>query len=149
MLKFIARIGLFGVGLFVTYMFGRDTIEPIWYSATGVQVEGRISGFLAGRNHPSVQREPDGVRKGKRRARRPVFVFPTAPNGTDSLEARSSTRVLATFSNYALHERVTVVFPKDNPQNAHILGWQLIGVAFLCTLFGLYMTYMGLTGRGG
>lgn len=147
MLKFIFRILLFGLGIFLTYTFGRDTLEPLWHRMTGTAVEGRISGFLAGRNSPSVQREPDGVRKGKRRARRPVFVYPTAPDSRDSLEARSSTSAFFTFSNYGLHERVTVVFAKNSPENAHIFGWQLIGGAFLCTLLGLYMVRIGVLGR--
>lgn len=148
MLKFIFRILLFGLGLFTTYTFGRDTFEPIWYRVAGINVEGRISGFLAGRNSPSVQREPDGIRKGKRRSRRPVFVYPTAPGSLDSLEGRSSTSAFMLFGNYALHERVTVVFDKNNPGHAHIFGAQLIGMAFLVTLLGLFMIRMGLLGRG-
>lgn len=147
MLKIVFRILLFGLGVFVTYTFGRDTVEPLWYRVAGVQVEGRISGFLAGRNSPSVQREPDGVRKGKRRARRPVFVYPTATGVTDSLEGRSSTSASLILGNYALHDRVSVVFPKNNPQNAYIFGFQVIGLAFLCTLLGLYMIRMGLLGK--
>lgn len=147
MLKFIFRVLLFGLGLFITYNFGRDTLEPVWHRLTGVTVEGRISGFLAGRNAPSVQREPDGLRKGKRRARRPVFMYPAAPDGLDSLEARSKTAAFFTFSNYALHERVTVVFARNEPSNAHIFGGQLIAMAFLGALLGLYMLRIGLLGR--
>ena len=144
---FIFRILLFCLGVFFTYSFGRDAFEPIWHRMTGVAVEGRISGFLAGRNAPSVQREPEGLRKGKRRARRPVFVFPTSPGGTDSLEVRSSTSTFFTFSNYALNERVTVVFAPKSPENAHIFGFQLIGASFLLSLLGLYMIRLGLLWR--
>ena len=147
MLKFIFRIALFGLGLFTTYTFGRDTIEPIWHRIAGVHVEGRISGFLAGRNSPSVQREPDGVRKGKRRARRPVFAYPTAPGSTDSLEGRSSTSAFLLFGNYQLNEHVTVVFDKSNPNNAHIFGVQLIVMALLVTLLGLFMIWIGVGGK--
>jgi hypothetical protein len=147
MLKLIFRILMLGVGLFLSYTFGQDTCLPIWHRMSGVQVEGRISGFLAGRKSPSVQREPDGVRKGKRRARRPVFVFPLAAGSADSLEARSSTSATILFGNYALHERVPVVFAAGKPENAHIFGWQLIGAAFLCTLLGLYMIRIGVLGR--
>jgi len=147
MLKVIFRILFFGLGLFTTYTFGRDTFEPIWQRMAGGHVEGRISGFLAGRNSPSVQREPDGVRKGKRRARRPVFVYPTAPGAPDSLEGRSSTSAFMPFGNYQLHERVTVVFDKNDPANAHIFGGQLLAMAFLVTLLGLYMLRIGVLGR--
>jgi hypothetical protein len=144
---FIFRILLFGLGLFFTYSFGRDTVEPIWHSLTGTRVEGRISGFLAGRNSPSVQRDPDGVRKGKNRARRPVFMFPTSAGGLDSLEARSSSSTFFSFSNYKLNERVTVVFAKNEPANAHILGFQLIATSFMLTLLGLYMIRLGVLWR--
>ncbi len=144
MLKFLFRIALFGLGLFTTYTFGRDAIEPIWHRISGVHVEGRISGFLAGRNSPSVQREPDGVRNGKRRARRPVFRYPAA---LDSLEGRSRTSVFLPFINYKLNERVTVVFDKNNPGNAHIFGAQLIGMALLVTLLGLYMIRIGVLSK--
>jgi len=147
MLKFIFRLLFLGLGLFATYSFGRDMIEPLWLRVTGVKVEGRISGFLAGRNSPSVQREPDGVRKGKRRARRPVFVYPTAPGALDSLEGRSNTSSLFTFANYTMNERVPVVFSKNNPTHAYILGWQLFLTAFLVTLLGLYMIRIGVLGK--
>lgn len=147
MLKFIVRIALLGLGLFTLYVFGRNTLEPVWHRMTGTVVEGRVSGFLVGRNASSVQREPDGVRKGKRRARRPVFVYPSTPGGTDSLEARSSTATFFTFSNYALNERVRVVFDQKNPANAHIFGWQLIAMSFLVTLLGLYMVRIGVLGK--
>lgn len=147
MLKIIFRILFLGLGLFTTYTFGLDTFEPIWHRVTGIIVEGRISGFLAGRHSPSVQREPDGVRKGKRRARRPVFMYPTAPASPDSLEGRSSTSGFLVFGNYQLNERVTVVFDKSNPANAHIFGFQLILTAFLVTLLGLFMIRMGVLGR--
>jgi hypothetical protein len=145
MLKLIFRILLLGLGIFVAYSFGQDMVSPLRYKFTGTQTEGRVSGFLAGRNSPSVQREPDGVRKGKRRARRPVFTFAT-PAG-DSVEVRSSTGALFTFSNYALNERVTVVHENGNPQNAYIFGFQPVLTAFLCLLLGLYMIKIGITGR--
>ncbi len=149
MLKLFFQVLLLGLGAFLTYSFGQDMLAPIRYKATGSTVEGRISGFLAGRNTPSVQREPDGVRKGKRRARRPVFRYPTAPDAVDSLEARGSTGALFTVFNYALYEKVTVVFEKGNPANAHIFGFQPIFTAFLCTLLGLYMIKIGITGSVG
>lgn len=147
MLKIVFRILIAGLGLFITYTFGRDTVEPIWFRLSGQCVEGRISGFLAGRVSPSVQREPQGVRKGKTRARRPVFTYPLAPGAIDSLEGRSSTSAFLMFGNYELNERVTVVFAKNAPTHAHIFGKQLLLSAFLATLFGLYMIRMGVLGK--
>ncbi len=147
MLKLIFRLLFLGLGLFVVYHFGRDTVAPIWHRMTGVHVEGRISGFLAGRNSPSVQREPDGVRKGKRRARRPVFMYPVGTGAPDSLEGRSSTGAFMVLGNYRLNDRVTVVFDKAKPTSAYIFGGSLIFGAFLCTLLGLYMIRIGVLGK--
>lgn len=141
------RVLLFGLGVFLTYTFARNTFEPLWYKISGHTVEGRISGFLAGRNAPSVQREPDGVRKGKRKARRPVFVYPIAPGSKDSLETRSATTALTTISNYALNEQVTVVIDKKDPAKAYIYGFQLIAGSFLAMLLGLFMIRLGLLWR--
>lgn len=141
------RVLLVGLGVFLTYTFARNTFEPIWYKVSGHTVEGRISGFLAGRNSPSVQREPDGVRKGKRKARRPVFLYPVVPGSKDSLEARSATAALTTINNYALHERVTVVVDKNAPEKAYIFGFQLMIGSFLAMLLGLFMIRLGLLWR--
>lgn len=147
MIKAIFRLLMLGLGLFTTYTFGRDTVAPLWYRVAGVAAEGRISGFLAGRNSPSIQREPTGVRKGKLRARRPVFTYPTAPGALDSLEARSSTGGFLVFGHFELNDRVTVVYSKKDPSDAHLFAFQLILTAFLVTLLGLYMIRIGITGR--
>jgi hypothetical protein len=147
MVKLFFRIAFIGLGLFVTYSFGKDALLPIYYRVTGTVVEGRISGFLAGRVGPSVQPEPDGIRNGKRRARRPAFMYPTAPGGRDSLEGRSSTGAFFVFTNYELNERVTVVYSSNDPKEAYILGFQMIIGAFLCVALGLYALKIGITGR--
>jgi Protein of unknown function (DUF3592) len=144
MMKFFFRILLFALGAFLTYTFGRAALEPIWLSFSGEKVEGRVSGFLAQRNATTIYRESTGLRNNGRKARRPVFKYPV---GADSLEARSSTAATLFFGNYELHEQVTVVYSKSNPASAYILGWQLIGGAFLCALFGLYMLRMGLLAK--
>ena len=148
MLKFIFRLLFVALGVWVVYTFGRDAVEPIWYRMSGTAVEGRIIGFLAGRNSPSVQPEPTGVRKGKRIARRPVFRYPTSQGATDSLDGRSSTGGFLLFGHYDLHEKVTVVMQADNPQKAHIFSLRLIGMAMVIALFGLFLVWMGITGKG-
>ena len=148
MLKFIFRLLFVGLGLFCAYTFGRDAFEPLWFRMSGTAVEGRISGFLAGRYSPSVQREPTGVRKGKTRARRAVFVYPTTAGGLDSLEARSGTSSFLIFGQFDLNERVTVVFNPESPTNAHIFSLKQMFTAFLIMLFGLFILWMGVTGRG-
>lgn len=67
---------------------------------SGTAVEGRIIGFLAGRNSPSVQPEPPAFGKAKGSARRPVFRYPTSQGATDSLDGRSSTGGFLLFGHY-------------------------------------------------
>jgi len=148
MLKFIFRLLFVALGLWVTYTFGRDAVEPVLYRMSGTAVEGRIIGFLAGRHNPSVQPEPTAIRKGKRMARRPVFRYPTSQGAADSLDGRSSTGGFLLFGHYDLHEKVTVVMPRENPQKAHIFSLRLIGMALVVALFGLFLIWMGISGKG-
>lgn len=149
MIKIIFRVLLFALGLFVVFQFGRSAIKPIWYRISGSVVEGKVIGFLAGRYSPSVQLEPTGVRNGKTKARRPVFRYPIAISSTDSLTGRSDVSTLFTFSQFKINESVTVVFASTDPQDSYLFNWQLILMDFLVVLFGLYMLFMGLTGKGG
>lgn len=147
MTKLFFRLAFIGLGGFLLYAFGGDTVKTVWYRATGEVVEGRISGFLAGRNNPSVQQESTGVRKGKRKARRPVFRYPVAEGATDSLEGRSGAATFFTFTQYDLHERVPVVFAKGKPEDAYLFGIQMILMNTLLSLFALYMMSIGIRGR--
>lgn len=148
MLRWFFRIALLLLGLAIVYWFGGDAAQAVSHRVTGTTVEGQIVGFLAGRG-TSIQPESTGVRKGKRRARRPVFRYPVAAGSTDSLTAKSSTGAMFTFSQYELGEPVTVVFSPSNPQNARIFGFQTIFVSLLVALLGLYMIFIGVTGRLG
>lgn len=148
MTKFIFRLLFIGLGLFVVYFFGADMTKTVWYRLSGERVEGRISGFLAGRNNPSVQPESTGVRKGKTRNRRPVFRYPVAVGATDSLEGRSNSAPLFSFNNYKLNERVPVVFAKGKPEEAYLFSFKLLFMDLFLVLFGLFIFYMGFTGRG-
>jgi len=100
---------------------------------------------VAGRGR-SIQTESTGVRKGKRRARRPAFRFLPA-GAADSLTVKSNTGAMFTFSQYELGEKVKVVFRKDNPEDAYIFGLQIIITQLLCLLLALYMIKIGITGK--
>lgn len=148
MTKLFFRIMLFGLGIFLTFIFGKDMALPVWHKMTGVQVEGKVAGFLAGRGATkTVVSEPTGVRKGKRRARRIVFRYPSAPGGMDTLENHSSVGTFILFGTFETGETVPVVFAKDNPTEGRIFNGQMIFLAFLCTLLGLYMVRIGVLGR--
>ncbi len=147
MTKAFFRILLLGMGIFTCYFFGGAAAKTVWFRVAGTTVEGRVEGFLAGRNSPSVQKEGTGVRKGKTRARRPVFKYPLAEGSSDSLTARSSTAVMFSFSQYELGEKVPVVFSPGKPEDAHIFGFQLIAMNFLVLLLGIFMLKIGATGR--
>ena len=128
MLKLIFRILLLGLGLFTIYSFGFPGAKTLWYRTSGKVVEGRVSGFLAGRNSPSVQQEPTGVRKGKR---------------------RSNISTLFTFSQFEINEPVTIVFDPNNPQDSYLYNWQLLLMDLLLVLFGLYMVAIGIGAKVG
>lgn len=147
MIKFIFRIALFGLGLFVTYSFGSSFIKPLMYRFSGEKVEGKIIGFLAGRYTPSVQQGSTGVRNGRTKARRPVFRYPKAVGSTDSLTSRSDASAFFSFTQYELGETVSVVFSKNNPQNGYIYGFQLILMDFLLAGLGVLMLYIGVGGK--
>ena len=139
---------LFGLGIFITYTFGKDTVLPVWHKMTGVSVEGKVAGFLAGRGaSKTVVNEPTGVRKGKRRSRRIVFRYPSAPGSTDTLQNHSSMGTFMLFGTFETGDTVPVVFAEDNPAEGRIFNGQLIFLAFLGSLLGLYMIRIGLLGR--
>jgi Protein of unknown function (DUF3592) len=146
MLKFIFRIALFGLGLFVCYVFGGSALKTIGYRFTGESVQGKVIGFMNARRGTTVFQE--GVSNtGKRRARRPVFQYPVAAGSTDSLTVKSSTGVFFSFTQYDLNEKVTVVFSKNDPQDAYLFGFQVLLMQLLVLLLGLYMLKIGITGK--
>lgn len=147
MLKLVFRILMFGLGIFITYSFGSSFIKPLMYRFTGEKVEGKIIGFLAGRNTPSVQQESTGVRKGKRKARRPVFRYPKALGSMDSVISRSDAAPFFTFTQYELGESVAVVFPKNDPEKGYIFGFQIILMDLLLMCLGVLMLYIGVGGK--
>lgn len=149
MLKFVLRLLLIGLALFILYVFGRSTTKTLWYRMAGTVVEGRVSGFLAGKYGASVQQEATAIRNGRRKARRPVYQYPVSENGLDSLTGKSEVATLLSFSQFELNEQVTVVFDPENPQDSYIFSGQLLLTGLLLILFGCYVLYMGVTGKGG
>ena len=148
MLKLIFRILFVGLGLFTTVSFGKDAFLPVWHKITGVSVEGRIIGFLAGGTRSTtVLQESTGVRKGKRKSRRPVFRYPVAPGSADSLEAHSSVGTFQIFGTFETGDKVPVVFAKSEPANARIFNIQMMFISLLVVLLGLYMLRIGILGR--
>ena len=148
MVKLFFRTALFLLGLWLSYHFGSDVLKPFYYKITGEQAVGRVEGFLAGRYNPSVQLENSGVRNGRLKARRPVFRYPIASNSRDSVSSSNGSGVMYLLFQYDLNDKVSVVFPKNNPKDGYIFGFMSIFVSFLLFLFGLYMAYLGV-GKNG
>lgn len=145
MLKVFFRIAFVALGLYLSYVFGGSAAKSIWYRVSGAYTEGRVIGFVAGRGR-SIQMEGTGVRKGKTRARRPAFRF-VAAGQPDSITVRSNVGVLLSFSQYELNERVTVVYNKNQPDDAYLFGFQIIMTQLLCLLLALFMLKIGITGK--
>lgn len=144
MLKLFFRISFLLLGAWLTYHFSQDVIKPLQYKITGEQVTGHIEGFVTGRNG-SMQPESSGIRKGKRKARRPVFRY--AINATDSLSSRNGSGVMFNLFQYELNEKVQVVFPKNNPSDGYIFNFMSIFASALLTLFGVFMMYLSVARR--
>lgn len=135
MAKFFLRIIFLCIGLFLCVKFGDDTVKPVWYRVAGVVVEGRISGFLSGNYN----------RSGRSQTRPPTFTYPASPDSAALLAGQSDAPPL--FSAYALEEKVTVVFPKENPQDAYIFSFQLVSMSALIFLLGAYAILIGVRER--
>ena len=146
MRKFIFRILLTGVAVFILYIFFGNLVKTFTYRLTGEAVEGRIVGFVAGRSGKTMTDEGSGVRNGKRKARRPFFRYPITEGSTDSLTERSDVSAMS-IANYEIGESVTVVFPKGKPQDSHLFGIQVILMNILASIIGFFALYMGITGR--
>lgn len=147
MTKLIFRVLFISLGAWLLYLFGKDVIKPIQYKILGEQVTGRIEGFIAGRGSGTVVTENTGVRKGKLKARRPVFRYPTAEGSKDSMSSKQGSGVLFMVFQYDLDERVSVVFPKSNPADAYIYSLSTIFSSLLLSLLAVYMLKIGVTGR--
>ena len=146
MLKLFFRILLFGMGVFTLYFFGGNLVKMFTYRLTGEVVEGRVVGFAAARNGNTIQEDGSGMRKGKRKARRPFFRYAPVVGSTDSLTQRSGVSA-STIFNYEIDEKVTVVFAKDKPQDSYIFGIQVILLNLLVICLGLFMLWMGIGGK--
>jgi hypothetical protein len=147
MTKLFFRIAFLLLGLWLVYLFGNDVQKTIRYKIGGESVTGRIEGFLAGRNSTTVQTDNGGVRRGKRKARRPVYRYPTSPNATDSLSAANGSGVLFFVFQYEMDEKVNVVFPKNNPKDAYIFSFANLLGSLLPLLLSFYMIKIGVSGR--
>jgi Protein of unknown function (DUF3592) len=147
MTKLIFRILFIGLGAWLLYLFGKDVVKPIQYRISGEQVTGRVEGFIAGRGNGTVVTDNTGVRKGKLKARRPVFRYPVAEGSKDSMSSRQGSGVLFVVFQYDLGEPVSVVFPKANPADAYIFSLMPIFTSFLLSLLAIYMLKIGVTGR--
>lgn len=147
MLRWLVRLGLLGLALWLVPKGAQEVGWPVYYRLTGTVVEGEVIGFLAGRYVRSVQPGNTALRNGRRIARPPVFRYPGVPRGVASYEGRAPTAFTFSFVPYELGEKVTVVFPAGQPQRAYLFeaGALAGGLLFFC--FGLFCSYVGLGGR--
>lgn len=142
MLKLLFRIAFIALGGAFLWWGGSGLYKPVQYHLSGVRVEGRVEGFWAGRGTQSVQPEDSGVRKGRRKARRPAYRYPSAVGSADSLTGRNSAPQF--FQGYSLGDRVEVVFPAGHPEDAWLYDSRELGGWILILLGGLVILAMGL-----
>ena len=134
---------MLGMGIFLIYSGGAGLLKPALYAATGVRVEGQIIGFWAGKTNSSVQEGDNALRNGKRKNRKPAYRYPIAPGATDSLTGKNTVAGLL-WNSFEKGDKVSVVFPKDNPSDAWILDYSGAGRNILFVLVGCLFAYMAI-----
>ena len=145
-MKSFIRFSLFCLGIWFGWMGVRDTYIPVHNRFFGVAVQGKIIGFLAGLYSPSVQLENTAQRNGRRIARRPVFYYPVAPGSSQYLSGQAKTSFVPSWSPYELNEKVTIVFPKNHPEESYLFSFSTILGGITSLGFGLLCVYIGLGG---
>ncbi len=145
-MKIFIRFSLFCLGILLGWMGVRDTYIPVHNRLFGVAVQGKVTGFLAGRNSPSVQLENTAQRNGRRIARRPVFYYPVTPNSSQYMSGQAKTSFVPSWSPYELNESVTIVFPKNHPEEPYLFSFSTILGGITSLGFGLLCVYIGLGG---
>lgn len=138
------RVMLVGLGVWLVMLGARDFYQPLMYRLTGSVVEGEVIGFWAGRPNPSIQPESTAIRNGHRFARRPAYKYPTHPGAAMDRIGKPGTSFTFSFNPYQQGEKVTVVFPKGQPEQAVLFaaatlagGLGLFGAGLLCLYIGL------------
>lgn len=150
---FFIGVTLIGLGFFICWTFGINTLKPMYYRVAEVTVEGQISGYTWTLNRSSSRNKPERWSINKEagaRRRTPVFTYSVPPNKNNYLTWKGSAPTF--LWNYDFGDKITVVFPKNNPQDAHIFGLifglQMIIMNMILFLFGVYAISLGLTMLG-
>jgi hypothetical protein len=141
------RALLAGLGGWLLFLGAQDTFYPVSYRIGGVVVEGEVIGFWAGRGTPSIQPENTALRNGHRIARRPAFKYPAQPGGELELIGKHRTSFTPSFNPYEMGEKVTVVFPTGQPQQAYLFAASSLAGGLGIMAAGLLCLYIGLGGR--
>ncbi|MFM2392342.1 MAG: hypothetical protein RLZZ546_319 [Bacteroidota bacterium] len=141
---FIFRVLLVISGVILLYIIGKPFKEKIAYYISGEKVEGRIIGFRGRGSSHAILEEDSGVRKGKRKARRPVFKYPIHKESLDSIVGFSNTGIMVTFFNFHINEKVTVVKSKTNNEDAYLFSVGILFTDFLLLLLCCFMIYLGI-----
>ena len=141
------RVMLAGLGLWLAFMGAQDTYYPLACRFGGTVVEGEVIGFWAGRGTPTIQPENTALRNGHRIARRPAFKYPAQPGGEPVLIGKHRTSFTPSFNPYEMGEKVTVVFPTGQPQQAYLFAASSLAGGLGILSAGLLCLYIGLGGR--
>jgi hypothetical protein len=143
MKRFFIGLCMLCMGLFLIYTGVSGIIKPALYAVTGVRVEGKIIGFWAGRSNSSVQEDDSAIRNGKLKNRKPAYRYPTAVGAKDSLTGKNTLAPLL-WNSFEKGEKVTVVFPKEDPADAWILDYGSVGRNILFLLVGALFAYIAI-----
>lgn len=124
------------------YIVGKPMTETIYNKFSGSVVEGRIIGFRGKGTSTAVLEQNYGK---KYKARRPVYRYPATMGSLDSLDGFSSSGILLPWLNFNLNDKVTVVFPENEPQKSHIYSIGIFFSDLVLLLLCLYMVKLGIS----
>lgn len=145
---FLFRVLLVLGGIVLIYIIGKPMVETIQYQLTGSSVQGTIIGFRGSKTSTSVFAENTAKKRGKYRARRPVYRYPIKVGSLDSLDGYAKSTIIIPWLNFDLHENVKVVMDKNNPVKSHIFSPGIFFTDFLLLLLCLYMIKLGIKKYG-
>jgi Protein of unknown function (DUF3592) len=143
MKRFFIGLSMFCMGAFLFYSGVVGMVKPVLYAATGVHVQGEIVGFWAGRSNPSIQKNASGLRASKQKNRKPAYRYPIAVGAKDSLTGKNTVAPLL-WNSFEQGDKVTVVFPKEDPSDAWILDYTGMGRSVVFVLVGCLFMYISI-----
>lgn len=123
-------------GLGIILFWGNIFVKMLSLPFTGSVADAKVIGFKTKGSKHIVKNN-----KGRLSGRSPFFEFVSDKN--DTIKAHSDAPQIFVLFNYEQEEKITVAYPKTEPQKAIILSWKEYPGIFLMLALGLLCTVVG------